>query len=99
TVLSVATAPSAGSRCTKPVTRSADTQNGSRSSPSIVTGWERRTARTCCGAEGTINGGGESTGAGWIPASVRSNWSVVVIEASGSEATLDGGRRGGGRSI
>src|SRR5437016_4892981 len=83
TVLSVAIAPSVGSRCTKPVTRSADCQNGSRSSPSIVTGCESRTARTCCGATGAGGagsiGGGESTAAGWIPASARSNWSVVVM--------------------
>src|SRR6266850_1952126 len=77
TVLSLGAAPSVGSRCTKPVTRSAECHSGSVRKPSMVIGCARRIARTCCGA---VIGESTGTAGGYTAARSRQNESVVVIE-------------------
>src|SRR6266850_7523689 len=85
TVLSLGAAPSVGSRCTKPVTRSAECHSGSVRKPSMVIGCARRIARTCCGA---VIGESTGTAGGYTAARSRQNESVVVIEPGWD---MDGG--------
>src|SRR5262245_40079394 len=103
TVLSLATAPSTGSRCVNPVIRSAVCHSASRNWPSMATAVPpfNRTARTCCGAGGGVGrGGGESiaTRGGVFPARASNSASVVDILRPEQKVTVVPGRERGRRA-